>query len=746
MKKLVLLFVSFVLVFAFAACSPTDKEEADTTSPVITMVTALETTFDEGDTEPVWGTYFTIVDNVDGTMYVVNSMLNEDVDMNTPGEYTVTLTVADEAGNEATEAITITVNEVAVIPTGDLIAIYEGVAPLGMTEAGTFVTINFYDTMTFDLWTASLRGSGPYEINDGVISLSYTQEHPDGGDWVLTGTITTTDVTDPTTVMVIDPIEYFINMGGGRVMDVGTTTFEFVNGCKAEIAVVEGIQKTFTVGDEEPDWTTYFTITDEIDGEIPVTSDMIMDGVDLTVVGEGMGVIKVTVLNSSGNTTTTTIMIFINAPVLTAKYEGTAPLGMTEAGTFVTVNFYDNMTFDLWTSSLRGSGPYEITDGVISLSYTEEHPDGGDWVLTGTINTTDITDPTTVMVIDPVEYSINMGSGPIVMDVGTTTFALVIGSVAEITKVEGTQTSFMVGDEEPDWTTYFTISDAIDGDITVTPEMITDNVDLSVAGSGMGTITINVVNSSGNASTTTIMIFIDAPVLLYAYTAISESEEPMMAGAVVKVFLYDNNTFEIYANDTLRGAGSFVLVGQAMTFTYEEPMYDFEGTLLPTIEATIDTETLVAETIITTTSTNVYISMGPTFGVLADYGVITLKREALFTYEAVSETVEEATNGINVQINLFDGNTFNIYTDDELKGVGTYVLVDQTITFTYVTPMYDFDGVTLLPTIVGTIDTTVLEEATVLSTTVTNIYLPMGPMFGMVVDYGVFDFATPIEE
>jgi len=676
-------------------------------------------------------------------------MLTENVDMSTPGEYTVSVTVSDEAENEATKSITITIEEVIVAPTGDLIAIYEGVAPKGMTEAGTFVTINFYDNMTFDLWTASLRGTGPYEINDGVITLSYTEEHPDGGDWVLTGTITTTDVTDPTTVLVIDPVEYSINMGGGAiVMDVGTTTLEFVNGCKAEITLVEGTQTTFTVGDEEPDWTTYFTITDEIDGDIPVTEEMIMDGVDLTVLGAEMGVIKITVVNSSGNSTTSTIMIFINDPVLVAKYEGTAPLGMTSAGTFVTINFYDNMTFDLWTGSLRGSGPYDITDGVLSLTYTEEHPDGGDWVLTGTITTTDVTDLTTVIVIDPVEYSINMGSGPIVMDVGTTTFEKVVGCKAVITKVEGTQTSFTVGEEEPDWTTYFTISDQIDGDIPVTLDMITDNVDLSVAGSGMGTITINVVNSSGNATTTTIMIFIDAPVLLYSYQAISTSEEPMMAGAVVKVFIFDNNTFELYANDTLRGAGSFELVGQTMTFTYEEPMQDFEGNLLPTIEATIDTDTLEAETMITTTSTNVYISMGPTFGVLADYGVITLKREALFTYEAVSVTDEEATTGINVQIQLFDGNVFNIYTDEELKGVGTYELVDQTITFTYVTPMYDFDGVTLLPTIVGTIDTTVLEESTIISTTETWIYLPMGPMFGMVVNYGAFDFAAqpePIE-
>jgi len=49
MKKFILLFVSFVLVFALAACNPSNNEEADTTSPVITVVTALETTFDQGD-------------------------------------------------------------------------------------------------------------------------------------------------------------------------------------------------------------------------------------------------------------------------------------------------------------------------------------------------------------------------------------------------------------------------------------------------------------------------------------------------------------------------------------------------------------------------------------------------------------------------------------------------------------------------------------------------------------------------
>ncbi len=620
MRKLFLLTAAMVAVLTLAACG--DKETPDTTAPVITVVSSLDTTFDEDTSEPVWGTYFTIEDDIDGVMQMTNSMLTEDVDMTTPGTYTVTLTVSDAAGNEATESITITIEEVIVEPQGDLIAKYEGIAPVGMGDSGTYVVINFYDNGTWDLATSSPRGGGTFTIDSGVIELTYTAEHPeDGGEWVLSGTITTDDVTDPLTVIVIDPIEYEINMGTPVAMDVGTTTFGIVIGSKVEITKVPDLVKSFFMDEEEPDWTTYFTAEDEIDGTIAVTEAMITDTVDMTIAG--MYTVSITVTNTSGNATTTTIMVFVTEPLYSyvdytttdevmligavvklaifndtvfkayvndiykaegtyaidgstitftftfptvdylgaavpdivgtidtptleaatiittavtevcvpmgpfsgmtidygalflarapiATYEGIAAVGMGGAGTSVTIHFYSDDTFDLWTSKLRDTGVYEIVDGAINLTYDTDHPDGGDWVLTGTITTEDVTDVLTVIVIDPVEYAIDMGAGPVVMDVGAATFGIVIGPKAIVTKVMTAQKTFTVGDAELDWTTYFTINDDLDGDIPVTVEMLTDNIDMSVAGTY--TIDLTVTNSSGNVSTSSVMIFVNEPV------------------------------------------------------------------------------------------------------------------------------------------------------------------------------------------------------------------------------------------
>jgi hypothetical protein len=181
-----------------------------------------------------------------------------------------------------------------------------------MGGAGTAVTINFYNDNTFDLWTSRLRDTGVYEIVDGAINLTYDGEHPDGGDWVLTGTVTTEDVTDPLTVIIIDPVEYEINMGVPSVMNIGTTTFSIVVGPKAVITKVADLEKSFTVGDAELDWTAYFTIMDDIDGAIPVTIEMLTDNIDMNVAETYF--IDITVTNSSGNVSTSSIMIFVNEP------------------------------------------------------------------------------------------------------------------------------------------------------------------------------------------------------------------------------------------------------------------------------------------------------------------------------------------------------------------------------------------------------------------------------------------------
>ncbi len=88
------------------AASTTD---GDTTDPVITVVSDKATEFEVGTTAPDWKEYFTVSDDVDGTITVTDSMINCTVDMTKAGSYKVTITVSDVAGNEATKTINIKV-------------------------------------------------------------------------------------------------------------------------------------------------------------------------------------------------------------------------------------------------------------------------------------------------------------------------------------------------------------------------------------------------------------------------------------------------------------------------------------------------------------------------------------------------------------------------------------------------------------------------------------------------------------
>lgn len=80
---------------------------SDTTAPVIRLVMD-EDTYTEGDEFDAHDYIESVTDDVDGEIaYEVDS----DVDMETPGVYTVTYRAKDSAGNAATASVTITVEE-----------------------------------------------------------------------------------------------------------------------------------------------------------------------------------------------------------------------------------------------------------------------------------------------------------------------------------------------------------------------------------------------------------------------------------------------------------------------------------------------------------------------------------------------------------------------------------------------------------------------------------------------------------
>lgn len=105
----------------------------DTTPPVIEIL-GRNKTFNEGESAPDYASYVVVRDNEDNSPVVtINSSA---VDMNTPGEYNVLVSVRDESGNESTTSFVITVvaEEVEIIivitpPPAERVELFEELYP-----------------------------------------------------------------------------------------------------------------------------------------------------------------------------------------------------------------------------------------------------------------------------------------------------------------------------------------------------------------------------------------------------------------------------------------------------------------------------------------------------------------------------------------------------------------------------------------------------------------------------------------
>ena len=85
---------------------------------------------------------------------------------------------------------------------------------------------------------------------------------------------------------------------------------------------------------------------------------------------------------------------------------------------------------------------------------------------------------------------------------------LVVENPDEVTILVSGQRSFLIEDEadKPDFTTYLTVLDPVDGAITVTNDMITENVDMTVE--GVYPVTFTYTNSAGDVLTETFNIYV----------------------------------------------------------------------------------------------------------------------------------------------------------------------------------------------------------------------------------------------
>ena len=128
----------------------------DTTAPVITIIGANPVDVDLGATYSDAGATATDVHDGDLTSSIT---VSSNVDTNTAGTYTVTYTVSDAAGNQATETRTVNVIDNSNNPTTHYIDIQ------GYAFSPSSITINVGDTI---VWTNYDSASHTVTSNDGT--------------------------------------------------------------------------------------------------------------------------------------------------------------------------------------------------------------------------------------------------------------------------------------------------------------------------------------------------------------------------------------------------------------------------------------------------------------------------------------------------------------------------------------------------------------------------------------------------
>ena len=140
----------------------------DTTAPVVEVL-GRNKTFKEGDPVPDYTSYLSVNDDEDDSPSVqIDSSM---VDMNTPGEYTVSVTVTDASGNEASTSFVITVvaeEEEIIIeiiaPPAERVSLFEELYP----NASLFSD----ETSQFAL-TAPVTNIYRIEENETVLAVVY---------------------------------------------------------------------------------------------------------------------------------------------------------------------------------------------------------------------------------------------------------------------------------------------------------------------------------------------------------------------------------------------------------------------------------------------------------------------------------------------------------------------------------------------------------------------------------------------
>lgn len=429
------------------------KRGMDNISPEIMINNDKETVFINRTEKPDFKEYFVVNDNVDGNIEITDEMIIEDVKMDIPGNYKVTLVAVDSSKNLANESLSISVVDSTLIDTTPPV--------IEETNKPTIINVGSVEPDWKTYFTITDDKDGNIEVTGSMITESVDMDVD--GVYIVSVVVSDSDG----------------NLAGKSIAISITAVADYD---APTIAIVDGVTRRFAINSAEPDWKTYFTATDSKDGAIVITDEMITTDVDMNFLG--VYLIAINLSDSDGNKAGDGVVIEIVEEVLPPN---------PEAPSVTLIN--NPRIFQAGADEPAWNEYFAATDNVDGeIAITDEM----------VVDNVDMTTEGTYIV----KVELNDSDGNVVKNAIAVTVIVQDNRIPpEISVREELSKKFIVGSDVPDWTNYFTATDEQDGDIEITSDMIISNINMDVE--GVYVISVVVGDSDGNLAGKSISVHIE---------------------------------------------------------------------------------------------------------------------------------------------------------------------------------------------------------------------------------------------
>ena len=486
-----------------------------------------------------------------------------DIDLNTPGDYTVTYICTDSSGNAstATRIVTVVAAETPADTTDPVITI-NGSSELTITASTTYTEQGATCADDTD-GSLQVTTSGTVDTsNPGTYTVTYACTDSSGNGSTISRTVTVVDTTDPVIT---------INGSSGLTITAGTTYTEQGATCTDETDPAPTVTTSGTVDTSNPDtYTITYTCTDSSGNASTATRIVTVVAAETPADTTD----PVITINGSSELTITASTTYTEQGATCAD-DTDGSLQVTTSGTVDTSNpgTY-TVTYACTDSSGNGSTisrtvtVVDTTDPVITINGSS-----GLTITAGTTYTeqgatcTDETDPAptvttsgTVDTSNPDTYTVTYTCTDSSGNPSTVTRIVTVVAAADTTPPDITL-------NDPSAVTVTAGAAFDDPGVTCTdetdpnPSIVSDIADIDVNIPGDYTITYTCTDSSGNASTATRIVTV---------VAAADTTPPT-------INISGDNPLTITVGSTYEDAGA--------TCTDET-----DGTLTPTIAGTVDTD------------------------------------------------------------------------------------------------------------------------------------------------------------